>query len=85
VFVKELDRLVVTVSQHTVFLAEAAIYRCGSCSNSPGVPFAQVLELVGGHPAGTVDFILPVLGYCPSCQSELDEQSTVIPKASRAR
>lgn len=82
---KELDRMVVTVSQHTVFLAEAAIYRCGSCSNSAGVPFAQVLELVGGHPAGAVDFILPVLGYCPSCQSELDEQSTVILKAARAR
>ena len=82
---KELDKLVVTVSQHTVFLAEAAIYRCGSCSNVPGVPFAQVLESVGGHPAGMVDFILPVLGYCPSCQSELDEQSIVIPKSARAR
>jgi len=40
---------------------------------------------VGGHAAGTADFILPVLGYCPSCQSELDEQSIVIPKASRLR
>jgi len=83
--VKELDKLIVTVSQHTVFLAEAAIYRCGSCSNSPGVPFAQILEKVGGHASGTADFILPVLGYCPSCQSELDEQSTVIPKAARPR
>ena len=82
---KELDKLVVTVSQHTVFLAEAAIYRCGSCSNSPGVPFAQILEMVGGHPGGAADFILPVLGYCPSCQSELDEQSVVIPKTTKLR
>jgi len=81
--VKELEKLVVTVSQHTVFLAEAAIYRCGSCSNLQGVPFAQILEKVGGHAAGTAEFILPVLGYCPSCQSELDEQSIVIPKAER--
>lgn len=81
----ELDKLVVTVSQHTVFLAEAAIQRCGSCSNLPGVPFAQILEMVGGHPEGSADFILPVLGYCPSCQSELDEQSVVIPKAAMLR
>jgi hypothetical protein len=83
--VEELGKLVVTVSQHTVFLAEAAIYRCGSCSNAAGVPFAQILEMVGGHPAGSADYILPVLGYCPSCQSQLDEQSIVIPKPARAR
>jgi len=78
--VEEFGRLVVTVSQHTVFLAEAAIIQCASCSKSAGVPFVQILEKVANHPSREVDYILPVLGRCPFCQAELNEQTIVIPR-----
>jgi hypothetical protein len=83
--VEELSRLVVTVSQHTVFLAEAAIRQCGSCSELPGVPFSQILDRVGNYSSGGVDYILPVLGHCPFCQAQLSEQTIVIPKPYRRR
>jgi hypothetical protein len=83
--VEELGRIVVTVSQHTVFLAEAAISNCGMCSKAPGVPFSRILERVGNHPSGSADFILPVLGHCPFCQALLNEQTLVVPKPQRRR
>jgi hypothetical protein len=83
--VEEIERRIVTVSQHTVFLAEAAISKCGSCSKSPGVPFARILEQVGTNPPGTADYILPVLGRCPFCQAHLTELSIVVPKLHRLR
>ena len=77
------DKQVVTVSQHTVFLAEAAIIQCGCCSTLPGVPFAQILEKVGSHAPGTANYILPILGCCPFCKSHLDEQAIVVPKPQK--
>ena len=77
---EEMDKLVVTVSQHTVFLAEAAIARCSACSKMPGIPLARILDRIGNHSHGSVEYILPVLGRCPACQSSLDEHSIVIPK-----
>jgi hypothetical protein len=83
--VGESGKLVVTVSQHTVFLAEAAIIECGSCSRSPAVPFSRVLDTVSTHSSGPADYILPVLGRCPSCQAQIHEETMVVPRPSRRR
>ena len=80
-FVQGTDKLVVAVSQHTVFLAEAAIAHCGACSLLPGIPFSEILGKVGSPPSGPVEYILPVLGHCPCCQAVLNESTIVIPKS----
>lgn len=77
---ENVNKLVVAVSQHTVFLAESAIARCGACSRTANVPFCRILDTIGSHEFGEVDYILPVLGRCPACHSKLDEQSLVTVK-----
>ena len=72
-----MEKLVIAVSQHTVFLAESVLAGCASCSDSARVPFARVLDVIGKHEAGCVDYILPVLANCPKCHVSLDEWSLV--------
>jgi len=78
-----MEKLVIAVSQHTVFLAESAIGGCSSCTDSARVPFARVLDVLGNHQPGRVDYILPVLATCPQCHVSLDEWSLVAPKDYR--
>jgi len=70
----------VAVSQHTVFLAELAITGCRSCTEVARVPLARVLDRLGNHPPGRVDYILPVLAACPRCHALLDERAIVAAK-----
>ena len=80
---QRMKHLVVAVSQHTVLLAESAIAGCISCTKSAYVPFARILDMLGNHPVGCVDYILPVLAVCPKCQSLIDECVLVVPKQYR--
>lgn len=75
----------VAVSQHTVFLAELAITGCIACSELARVPLTRVLDRLGNHPPGCVDYILPVLAACPRCHALLDERAIVAPKEVVAR
>ena len=70
----------VAVSQHTVFLAESAITGCVHCTEVARVPLARVLDRLGNHQPGCVDYILPVLAACPRCHAMLDERAIVAPK-----
>jgi len=75
-----MKEFIVAVSQHTVFLAESAICGCVSCTEAACVPFTCVLDKLGNHPPGRVDYILPVLAACPRCHASLDERAIVAPK-----
>ena len=77
---EQTDKLLIAVSQHSVFLAEAAIAGCATCTSAASVSFARILDKLGNHPEGMVDYILPVLATCPQCRSPLDELALVLPK-----
>jgi hypothetical protein len=79
--VEHTDKPLIAVSQHSVFLAEAAISGCANCTSSASVSLVRVLDKLGNHPEGIVDYIFPVLASCPYCRSSLDELSLVLPKA----
>ena len=76
---QQTNKLLVAVSQHTVFLAELSIAGCRACSPSASVPLVHILDSLGKHPPGTADYILPVLASCPQCHSALDERTLVLP------
>ena len=81
---KQVEKLLIAVSQRSVILAEEAICGCARCDRRAYVPFARILEKLMDHPPGNVDYVLPVLGRCPGCCSSLDEGTLVLPKKRRS-
>ena len=78
-----MGRLVLSVSQNAVVQAELAIRGCDRCDMAATIPFWHILDSFRSDPeAGTeVVYILPILGSCPNCRSQIDEITLVEPKS----
>jgi len=82
-----MGRLVLSVSQNAVVQAESAILGCDRCDRSATIPFWQILDRFRSDTvlAGTeIVYILPILGSCPNCRSQIDEITLVEPKSDLA-
>jgi len=76
-----MDKLLVTVSQAAVTQAECAIEACHRCSEQADISFSRVLHSFRrNYREHQVEYILPVLAQCPTCGSDIDENTIVRPK-----
>jgi hypothetical protein len=73
-----MDKLLVAVSQAAVTQAERAIEGCHRCCEQAEMSFSRVLHSFRRHyREDEVEYILPVLARCPTCWSEVDENTIV--------
>ena len=80
-----MNKILVSVSQAAVVQAEQAIEGCQQCSLDASVSFARLLHSFRNYRTDDVDYILSVLAHCPSCGSEIKEDTFVKAKLLTSR
>src|SRR5262245_59301266 len=74
-----MNRSVIAVTLHSLFLAESRIGGCVHCSNRATMPFERLLDPITGNPA-TTSYVLPSFALCPVCRTRVVESTMVQPR-----
>lgn len=71
-----MTKLLIAVSQQSMFLAESKVAGCATCTALANVRFERLLDEVTGW-NDEVSYVMPCPASCPVCGASLEEATLV--------